>query len=214
MHKRLEIICKTVCAGLAVMLITQLPGMFTEGISLSELQAPKAPERPTSSTNESNTKPVVPPPVNRRPPKPGPAGMQFRMPAGMPTMPGRPMIPGMPMGPGMPLGFPGGPGGPRAKLPPEIQAKVDFIVNGELLGPVPHPLPMALIGIAGSDVILRAPNGQTGLVNEGGELGGVKILKIGTNRVLIEHEGHQQELMLFSGYGGETLMSNEKETHK
>lgn len=114
----------------------------------------------------------------------------------------------------MPFPFPGGARGPQIKLPPEIQAKVDFIVKGELLGPVPHPLPMALLGIAGSDVILRAPNGQVGLVSEGGELGGVKLLRIGTNRVLIEHEGHQQELMLFSGYGGETLMPKEKETHQ
>ena len=48
---------------------------------------------------------------------------------------------------------------------------------------------MALLGIAGKDVFLRAPNGQTGLIREGEELGGVKLLRIGMNRVLIEQDG-------------------------
>ena len=106
--------------------------------------------------------------------------------------------------------FPG-PQGFGFKLPSEVQAKVDFIVNADLLGPAPRPLPMALLGIAGFDAILRAPNGQIGLVAEGEELGGVTLLKIGTNRILVEHEGQKKELMLFMGYGGESLMPNEKE---
>ena len=38
---------------------------------------------------------------------------------------------------------------------------------------------MALLGIAGRDAFLRAPNGQTGIVKVGDELGGIKLLQIG-----------------------------------
>lgn len=97
---------------------------------------------------------------------------------------------------------------------PLIQGRLDRIVQSEILGQVMRPLPMALLGIAGPDVFLRAPNGQTGLVREGGELGGVKLLRIGTNRILIEHEGQKKELMIFSGFGSETLLQKGKETPK
>ena len=100
------------------------------------------------------------------------------------------------------------------ELPPAVQTRVERITQSEILGPVMRPLPMALLGIGGKDVFLRAPNGQTGLIREGEELGGVKLLKIGTNRVLIEHEGRQQELMLFSGFGSETLLPKGKENLK
>ena len=105
-------------------------------------------------------------------------------------------------------------GGPGAvELPPEIKPRVERIVESEILGPVMHPLPMALLGIAGSDVFLRAPNGQTGLVKEGAELGGVKLLKIGINRVLVEEDGQEKELTIFQGLGGESLMPKEKDHH-
>ena len=99
--------------------------------------------------------------------------------------------------------------GAMAKLPelsPLVQARVDRITQSELLAPFIRPLPMALLGIAGRDAFLRAPNGQTGLVKEGDELGGVKLLKIGINRVLIEQAGESKELMIFSGLGGESLL--------
>jgi hypothetical protein len=70
---------------------------------------------------------------------------------------------------------------------------------------------MALLGIAGRDAFLRAPNGQTGLLKEGEELGGVKLLRIAHNRVLIEHDGQRKELTMFSGFGSETLIPKEKE---
>ncbi len=73
-----------------------------------------------------------------------------------------------------------------------------------------RPLPMALLGIAGKDVFLRAPNGQTGLLREGEELGGVKLVRIGTNRVVVEHEQQQKELMVFSGFGSDTLLPKGK----
>jgi hypothetical protein len=94
----------------------------------------------------------------------------------------------------------------QTEVPPAVQARVDRITQSEILGPVIRPLPMALIGIAGKDVLLRTANGQTGLLREGEELGGVKLLRIGTNRVLIEHEQQQKELTVFSGVGGETLL--------
>ena len=94
----------------------------------------------------------------------------------------------------------------QADVPPAVQARVDRITQSEILGAVVRPLPMALLGIAGQDAFLRAPNGQTGLLREGEELGGVKLLRIGTNRVLIEHEQQQKELTVFSGFGSETLL--------
>lgn len=99
-------------------------------------------------------------------------------------------------------------GGPPAPtpLPPAIQASIDRITQSEVLGPVVRPLPMALLGIAGRDAFLRAPDGRMGLLREGEELGGVKLIQIGTNRVLIEHEQQRKELMLFSGFGSESLL--------
>jgi len=91
-------------------------------------------------------------------------------------------------------------------IPPVLQTRIDRITQSEVLAAIVRPLPMALLGIAGKDAFLRAPNGQTGLLKEGEELGGVKVLKIGTNRVLVEHEQQKKELMLFSGFGSETLL--------
>jgi hypothetical protein len=101
-----------------------------------------------------------------------------------------------------------GPGGAPSKpnVPPDVQALLDKIKQSQLFGPEVKPPPMALLGIAGKDVFLRAPNGQTGLIREGEELGGAKLIRIGTNRVIVEHEGRQQELMIFSGFGSETLL--------
>ena len=125
-------------------------------------------------------------------------------------------VAGKPVTNGAPMRAAGKPGpppammpGPMAKLPelsPLVQARVDRITQSELLAPFIRPLPMALLGIAGRDAFLRAPNGQTGLVKEGDELGGVKLLKIGINRVLIEQAGESKELMIFSGLGSESLL--------
>jgi hypothetical protein len=70
---------------------------------------------------------------------------------------------------------------------------------------------MALLGIAGRDAFLRAPSGQTGLLREGSELGGLKLLRIGTNRVLVEYEGKQKELTVFSGLGSKSLVPQGKD---
>jgi hypothetical protein len=48
-------------------------------------------------------------------------------------------------------------------------------------------------------------------MSEGGEMGGLKMLRIGTNRVLVEHEGQQKELTIFSGFGSESLLPKGKD---
>jgi hypothetical protein len=94
----------------------------------------------------------------------------------------------------------------KTTVTPVIQASIDRITDSEIFGPVFHPLPMALMGIAGDVAFLRSPDGQTGLVKEGDELGSIKLIKIGTNRVLIEEDGQKQELTIFDGFGGQTLL--------
>ncbi|MCZ7638119.1 MAG: hypothetical protein M5U12_20005 [Verrucomicrobia bacterium] len=110
-------------------------------------------------------------------------------------------------------GRPGHGGPPGPALPPETQARLDRVIQSELLGPVMRPPPMALLGIAGQDVLFRGPNGQTGLVREGGELGGVHIVRIGTNRVLVREGTELKELTIFGGIGGESLMPKGKGSH-
>ena len=44
------------------------------------------------------------------------------------------------------------------------------------------------------------------MAREGEEVGGAKLIRIGTNRVIVEHEGQQKELTIFSGFGSETLL--------
>lgn len=92
-------------------------------------------------------------------------------------------------------------------LPPNIRTNVDRVTQSEIFAAIVRPLPMALLGIAGEDAFIRTPSGQVGLMREGQELGGVKLLRIGTNRVLVEHEAQKKELMIFAGFGGETLIS-------
>jgi hypothetical protein len=98
------------------------------------------------------------------------------------------------------------PGKRVADLPPAVQARISRITDSEILGPVIHPLPMGLLGIAGEYAFLRSASGQTGLVKEGDSLDDLKLLRIGINRVLIEQDGQKKELMIFSGYGGDSLL--------
>jgi hypothetical protein len=91
-------------------------------------------------------------------------------------------------------------------LSPAMQTRINKIVDSEILGPVMRPLPMALLGIAGEFAFLRSASGQTGLVKEGDSLGELKLVRIGINRVLIEQNGQKEELMIFSGYGGDSLL--------
>jgi hypothetical protein len=118
------------------------------------------------------------------------------------------MSPGM-MAQGMGGGMPGGGmagGMKKIELPPDVQARVDKIIDSEILGPIVRPMPMALLGIVEQEAYIRATNGQTGPVKIGGEMGGIKLLRIGVNRVLVEQDGEKKELTLFDGIGGESLM--------
>jgi len=114
----------------------------------------------------------------------------------LPGMPGMDFIPGRP------------PGNRGVDLPPAMQARIHQITESEILAPVIHPLPMALLGIAGEFAFLRSASGQTGLVKTGDSLDDLKLLRIGINRVLIELDGKKQELTIFDGYGGDSLMPN------
>ena len=91
-------------------------------------------------------------------------------------------------------------------MPPAMQSRIHQITESEILAPVMRPLPMALLGIAGEYAFLRSANGQTGLVKDGDSLDDLKLLRIGTNRVLIEQDGQKKELMIFDGYGGDSLL--------
>lgn len=123
-------------------------------------------------------------------------------PTGPPVMP-----PGMPPGMMMPGMGRGGPGKPAAPLSPLVQARLDRVIQSEILGPVQRPLPMALLGIAGTNVFLRGTNGQTAMIGEGGDVGGLKLLRIGINRVLVEDAGTKKELTIFNGEGGTSLLA-------
>ena len=105
-------------------------------------------------------------------------------------------------------------GSPKSDLPPAVQSRVDKIVQSEILGAIVRPLPMALLGIAGKDAFIRGADGQTGLVREGEDFGTLKVLRIGTNRVLVEYEGQKKELILFSGFGSESLLPKEEKQSK
>lgn len=128
--------------------------------------------------------------------------------------PRKSVSPEMARGGGMGFGgFPGMPGA-AVKLPAGIQARVDKIVDSEILAPVMRPLPMALLGIAGETAFLRSASGQTGLAKVGDSVGEIKLLSIGINRVLVEQDGQKKELMIFNGYGGESLLSATNEISK
>jgi len=187
MSDRLEQILKVTCVCLAVLLAVQLANLLRGSETIADLRVPEVHLAKPAKEAKPENLPGKPPPG---------------MPPGMPMMPG-----------GMP-GRPTGPGGGGPALEPGLQARMDVILTGELFGAIPKPPPMALQGIVGRHAILRAPNGQTGLIAVGEELGGVKLLQIGTNRVLIEHEGNEKELTLFSGYGSESLLKQTKETTK
>jgi hypothetical protein len=165
---------------------------------------------PTSTTIVTNTNPVVaevPPKAATNSIVPGakPGSNELATPSAAGKVAANASPPNGPMSMVNPQQHPGMPAKPR-ELPPEIQARVDRVTDSEILGPVMRPLPMALLGIAGNVAFLRAANGQTGLVKEGEALGGLKLLRIGINRVLIEQEGQKKELMMFSGFGGDSLL--------
>ena len=115
------------------------------------------------------------------------------------------------MPPGMAMMGMGGPGAKAPELPLPVQARVFRITDSEILGPVMRPLPTALLGIVGEVAFVRSASGQSGMVKEGESVGALKLLQIGTNRVLVEEDGQKKELTIFSGYGSESLMPKQKD---
>ena len=166
------------------------------GLTSTNLTATNPPPTDRPRTNASGTN--APRIAGTSPAGTLPPGV---MPAGMP--------PGLP--PGMSLGGPGamrggGASKPARPLSPIVQARIDRITQSEMLAPVQRPPPMALLGIAGRDAFIRTPSGQTALLREGAEKDGIKLLRIGTNRVLLEQGGEKKELIIFSGLGSESLL--------
>jgi hypothetical protein len=98
------------------------------------------------------------------------------------------------------------PGKSAIELPPAVKARISKITESEILGPVFHPMPEALLGIAGDVAFLRSASGQSGMVKPGDSLDDMKLLRIGMNRVLIEEAGEKKELTIFDGYGGDSLL--------
>ena len=108
-------------------------------------------------------------------------------------------------------GFGGRGNTPEPELPLPVRARVYQITDSEILGPVMRPLPTALLGIVGEVAFVRSASGQSGVIKEGENVGALKLLKIGTNRVLVEEDGKTNELMIFSGYGGDSLVTKQKD---
>lgn len=185
MRDRIDFILKIVCALLAALALLQFSRVVLARNPLADFKFPSVPLATNSSATNlaGQTSPV------------SPAASVMARPAQAPSGPGM-------MGP--PGGGPGRPG--PVTLPPDVQAKIDRIKDSEILGAIPRPLPMGLLGIAGEDAFVRDANGQVSLMKVGDDRGGIKLLRIGINRVLIEHEGQQKELILHSGFGSQTLM--------
>lgn len=183
MPEHSERILKIICAALGLYFVLQLARIATVKDPLADVNL--------ASLNAAKAKLAEKPATNE-------------VKAAIPPVP--------PPSAGPPGARPPRPGSRAADLPAGVQSRVEQIKESEILGTVQRPLPMALLGIAGKDVFLRTASGQTGLVREGDELGGVKLLQVGTNRVLIELEGQQKELTLFEGFGSESLLQPGKET--
>lgn len=201
-----ERVLKIACLILAVLLVCQTGRVMSRRDPLARLKIPSQPALPASPSPQPERKGIN----SAALPSPGKPSTNTA-PAQESKKTTNAVAPPNPVSGVINPGLRPGPGRKGPDLPPAIQSRVERIAESELLGPVIRPLPMALLGIAGDVAFLRAPNGQTGLPKEGDELGGIKLLRIGTNRVLIEHEGQQKELLMFSGYGGESLLPKSKD---
>ncbi len=101
---------------------------------------------------------------------------------------------------------------PQTDPPASLPERFKSIDACGMFGSVPvQKIVPTLIGMAGKYAILQTPDGAIGLVAEGGQQGDVKVIKIDINRALIEFEGKQQELTLFSGLGSSSLLPQEKD---
>jgi hypothetical protein len=189
MLDRLESISRLLCIGLGAVLFLQLVNAVLHGDPLGRATIPDLPTlsaEAAAASVKTNSAPLA-----KTLASVGTNSAPVVKTAGPHSGPPRPMR------------------GKKVDLPPAVQARVDRVVESEILDPFVRPMPMALLGIAGEDAFLRAPDGQTGMVKEGADLGAIKLLRIGTNRVLVEENGGKKELMLFAGMGGESLLPPE-----
>jgi len=206
MLERSTMLFKALCAGLAVLILCQLLFFITHSRPWMKWKIPNI-QPPSGALEYGNNKRRADIMPSENVHTPG----ADNLPAGPPASVSiHTNASAMTVKSGPPRMNPGAPNQP-SDLPPALKARIDRIIQSEIFGMIPKPLPMALLGIAGQDVMLRAPNGQTGLLQEGGELGGIKLLRIGANRILVEEKGVQKELTIFSGLGGESLLPKGKE---
>lgn len=195
---------------LAHVRVPALPTLDTPAPTAKPASAPMPPPQGTNSLPAGTNLPPAGtnfPPSATNFPAPGtnfPPRSSNSAPVTHSPLPTSPPRPPMMMG-GMP-GTAGMPGRPPAPLSPVAQARLNKIIQSELLGPAPRPLPMALLGIAGTNAFIRTPQGMAGMLGEGGELGGIKLLRIGINRVLVDEGGTNRELTIFEGSGGPSLL--------
>jgi hypothetical protein len=92
---------------------------------------------------------------------------------------------------------------------PRHQAAIEKVNKSGIFGAPPKPRPSELTGIAGDMAFISLPSGETKAMVVGQTEAGLTLLKIGTNRVLVQEDGEEKELTIYSGMGGESL----KNTH-
>jgi hypothetical protein len=204
MLDRLESISRLLCIGLGALLFLQLVNAVLHGDPLGRATIPDLPTlpapAPAAASVKTNSAPVEKTAASA---KTNSGPVAAIAPSVETNLAPAAKTAGPHSGPPQPMRS------KNADLPPAVQARVDRVVESEILGPFIRPMPMALLGIAGDDAFLRAPDGQTGMVKEGADLGAIKLLRIGTNRVLVEENGEKKELTLFAGMGGESLLPPE-----
>lgn len=217
MPDRLNPLLRLGCILLLAGLLTRIVLLAVRPNPLADVRVPALPTLDAPSPTPTPTPSPMPPPQGTNLPAPGtnlppvgtnlPSGSSNSAPITKKPSPPRPtQSPVMPPGMMAMHGMPGSPGRSPVSLSPLTQARLDRIIQSELLGPAPRPLPMALLGIAGTNAFIRTPQGMAGMLGEGNELGGIKLLRIGINRVLVDEGGTNRELTIFDGSGGPSLL--------
>jgi len=106
------------------------------------------------------------------------------------------------------------PAKPAAGKPPAVTLPECYgpITAKGIFGVMPPrpPIPILLEGIGSDYAFIRSARGRSGLVKAGDTFDGIKLIRIGQNRVLIEIKGKQKELIMYGGLGGESLVPRGK----
>ena len=88
----------------------------------------------------------------------------------------------------------------------QVKTSIEIMKRSGLFGSPPKPRPSTLIGIAGDMAIIQTGSGGTKAMSVDETFQNVKLLKLDTNRALIEENGKTRELTLYSGMGSESLI--------